>query len=212
MQGIPMKKLLLTTALILGFATGGASAMDFNLGVQGGYAWSESDVSIPGYGAPGNFTLDGEGWQLGGFAGMDWDVGPTWSLGWEADANWTDAEGDHLSGGGPPGERYNVIQNWTASIRARAAVDIAPTTELYGTLGVGWAQVETEYTPLAGGTDDATLQGWVAGVGVERSFGSWFGRAEYRYSSYDSEGFVHNGPSTADLTTNSLLFSVGWTM
>lgn len=139
---------------------------------------------------------------------MDWDIGPTWSLGWEADANWTDAEGDNLSGGGG-GELYNVIQNWNASVRARAGVDIAPTTELYGTLGVAWTAVETEYTPIAGGTDDATLQGWVAGVGVERNFGSWFGRAEYRYSNYDSEGFFHGGPSTADLNSHTLLFARG---
>jgi outer membrane immunogenic protein len=203
-----MNKLLLTTAIMLGMSAN-ASAMEFNLGVQGGYAWSESDVTIPAYGPPGNFTLDSDGWLFGGFAGVDWDMGPTWTLGIEADANWTDAEGDHPSGF--PAELYVIEQNWNASIRARATVDIAASTELYGTVGVAWADFETDYDPPFG-SDSATAQGWTAGVGLERAFTGWFGRVEYRYSDYDSEDFMHGGPSSADLASHSLLFAAGWTM
>jgi outer membrane immunogenic protein len=203
-----MLKKLMATVAILGVATG-ASAMELNLGVQGGYGWSESDVTIPAYG-PSNFTLDSDGWLLGGFAGVDWDMGPGWSLGVEADGNWTDADGDNLSGLGA--ELYVIEQNWNASVRGRVAFDIAASTEFYGTLGWAWTDIDTEYSPLAGGTDSATLQGWTAGFGLERNYGNWFGRAEYRYTAYDDEDFFHLGPSTADLTSSTLLFAVGWTM
>src|SRR5690606_22270621 len=132
-----------------------------------------------------------------------------WSLGVEGDANWTDADGDALSGLGA--ERYVLQQNWTASFRARGSFAIATRTELYVTAGIAWTDVDTKYDPLAGGTDNATLQGWTAGVGVERQYGSWFGRVEYRRSEYDDEDFFHNGPSTLDLTTQTLLVGVGLT-
>jgi outer membrane immunogenic protein len=204
-----MRKFLVVTAAFLGLATS-ASAMDFNLGVQGGYGWSESDVNIPLY--PSSFTLDSDGWILGGFAGVDWDMGSGWSLGLEADANWTDADGDHLSGGGPPGERYVIEQNWNASLRGRVGVDVAADTELFGALGLAWADIETSYNPLAGGTDGATLQGWTAGFGLERQFAGSFGHIEYRYYDYDSENFFHLGPSNADLSTHAVLFGLGWTL
>lgn len=202
-----MRKLLIAAAALAGF-TGAAQAQEVSYGAQVGYGWSESDVSIPAY--PSQFTLDSDGWLLGGFLGVNWDMGGGWSLGFEGDANWTDADGNAPSGLGA--EEYIVEQNWNASVRGRAAVDIAASMELYGTLGWTWADVETKYNPLAGGTDSATLQGWTGGVGLQRDYGTWFGRVEYRYSDYDSEGFVHNGPSTVDLTSHGLLFGIGRTL
>lgn len=203
-----MRRLLIAVAALAGL-TVTAQAQEVSYGAQVGYAWTESNVSIPAY--PSNFTLDGDGWQLGGFVGLNWDMGGGWSLGVEGDANWTDADGNALSGGSG-GEEYVIEQNWNASIRARASVDIAASTELYGTLGLAWTDVETSYAPSAGVTDSATLQGWTGGVGLQRDYGTWFGRVEYRYSDYDSEGFFHLGPSNADLTSHAVLFGIGRTL
>lgn len=198
-----MRKFLLATAAMFGVATS-ASAMDFNLGVQGGYGWSESDYSNDFHGE--SYSIDGDGWILGGFAGVDWDIGPGWSLGVEGDYNWTDAEGDiagfHL---------YTIEQSWNASVRARVAFDIAANTELFGSLGLAWTEVDVS-SSSCGGCDTGidTLEGWAAGIGLERQFTGWFGRIEYRYTAYDDDEFEHSGlPASVDLTTHALLLGAG---
>ena len=203
-----MRKFLLSTVALFGISTA-AHAMEFNYGVQVGYASSESDVDIPAYVQP-VFTVDSDGWSAGAFAGVDWDVSPGWTLGVEGDLNWTNGEGDALSGGGG-GETFEIEQNWNGSLRARTAFDISPTNEIYGTLGVAWADMDAGYGPGAGSSDSATLQGWTGGVGFEHNFGGWFGRVEYRYTAYDEENFSALFAS-ADLTTNAILLSAGWTM
>lgn len=204
-----MKKLLLATAALFGIS-GAASANEFNYGVQLGYGWSESDVDIPGY-TQDVFTVDSDGVSAGAFAGYDWDVSPGWSLGVEGDVAWTNADGDELSGGGG-GEIFVIEQNWTASLRARAAFDVSPTDEIYGTLGIAWADIDAGYSSGIGDLmEGGNLQGWTGGVGYEHSFGSWFGRVEYRYTSYDEEDFEDLFAST-DLSTSAVLFSAGMSM
>lgn len=201
-----MKKLLLVTAALFGF-TGAAHAQSFHFGVQGGYDWANSDVNIPAYTDP-NVSIDGDGWQLGAFGGVDWQMGSGWTLGVEADANWTDAEAEGLSGGSG-GETFTVSENWNAGIRGRVAFDISTNDQLYGALGWSWADVDANYS---GGSDEgATLSGWTAAVGLDHNFGSWFGRVEYRHSDYDSEHFDSLFAS-ADLTNDALLLGAGWKM
>lgn len=203
-----MQKFLLATAALFGVSTA-ASAMEFNYGVQVGYSSGSSDVEIPAYLDP-TVDVDSDGWSAGAFAGFDWNVGPGWTLGVEGDANWTNSEGDALSGGGG-GETFEIEQNWTASLRARAAFDISPSMEIYGALGVAWADMDAGYGPGASTSDSATLQGWTGGVGLEHDFGGWFGRVEYRYTAYDEEDFSALFASS-DLTTSAILLSAGWTM
>lgn len=201
-----MRKFLLATAAMLGMATS-TSAMDFNLGVQGGYGWSDSDYSNDFHGE--SYSIEGEGWILGGFAGVDWDVGPGWSLGVEGDYNWTDAEGDHAGIHGA----YNIEQSWNASVRARAAFDIAANTELFGSLGMAWSEVDVTDGPGCVGCNTGidTLEGWTGGIGLERQYTGWFGRIEYRYTAYDDDDFDHSGsPASVDLTTHALLVGGGW--
>lgn len=201
-----MRKFLLATAAMFGMATS-ASAMDVNIGVQGGYGWSDSDYSNDFHGE--SYSIDGEGWILGGFAGVDWDVGPGWSLGVEGDYNWTDAEGDHPGFHGA----YTIEQSSNASVRARAAFDIAANTEFFASLGMAWAEVDVTDGPGCVGCNTGidTLEGWAAGIGLERQYGSWFGRVEYRYTAYDDDDFDHSGsPASVDLTTHALLLGAGW--
>lgn len=203
-----MRKFLVAAAALFAVAAP-AHALELNLGVQGGYAWSEADVSIPLY--PSNFQEDADGWVAGGFAGLDWDLSNGWTVGVEADINWTGADGSALSDGSND-ELYNIEMNWNAAIRGRVAVDVAPNTELYGAAGWDWADVEAFYSDNngTGPSDDDTVNGWTIAAGVERDYGNWFGRVEYRYTDYNEADFFHAGPSSVDLDSQALMVGAGW--
>lgn len=201
-----MRKLLIAAVALFGLGATSANAMEFHLGFQGGYAWSESDVSIPNY--PSNFDMDVDGWSAGAFGGVDWPINERLSIGVEADANWTESDGSNLSGLGA--ELYLIEQKWTAALRGRVSYEVRDGLEAYGAVGITWTEIETNYSPGAFSDDDDVLQGWTVAAGVEKDFGSrWFARAEYRYSDYDDGDFNHAGPSSADLTSHAVLFGGG---
>jgi outer membrane immunogenic protein len=89
---------------------------------------------------------------------------------------------------------------WDASVRARVGYLIIPDLLIYGTSGIAWQEIRSSGTcqhsladPLctvaAGNPFDIqsnrdTLTGWTIGGGLEKMYGSWMLRAEYRFAQF----------------------------
>lgn len=204
--------LRMTAACLLAVVAAGTSnaAPTYYVGLQGGYDWSESDVTIPNY--PANFDLDTDGFVGGLFAGVSFPVGGAWSLGVEGDVNWTDGDGSNNSDPTNPGntEIYVIEKNWNGSLRGRIGYACGK-TQFFGTLGWVWAEAESFYIPGGNPKPTANVDGVSAGLGVEHDYeGGWFARAEYRYSDTDEDTVVHGGPSSYDLDSHTLLLGAGY--
>lgn len=210
-----MRKMMAAFAAAAALAfSSGAQAITFDwqgvyVGGQGGYAWGDSEVNIPAYAIPAE-DVESDGWVAGGFVGTDWALGGGWSAGVEADWNWTDSEGEALSGGGG-GERYSIEENWNASVRARVGYEVMENTEIYAAAGWTWADVDTNYIPGGFADSNDTLDGWQVAAGVQHQYNDHlFTRAEVRYTDLDEGDFFHAGPSHADLDSTSVLLGIGW--
>ena len=207
-----MRKTVLLSAAVAACAFAStASATSFFVGVQGGGGWHSSDVNIPAYPA-GKFTIDSDGFLAGGFLGVDTNLTPNMTIGIDADWNWSNVDGSHLSGAlAPPNELYSVEQKSNASVRARLGFVSGGGAALwYIAGGMSMATVDAKYTPLAGGVKSADLSGWNLGGGVQADIGGgWFWKAEYRYTSLAEETVTHLGPSTFDMTGSDVLVGVG---
>ena len=205
-----LKSLSIGMALAACCTLGSArAATQFYVGAQGGLLSSQSDVTIPAY--PSKFKLESTGGEAGAFAGIDFQRSEHWSIGFEADWNWTNADGTHLSHtSGPSTEKYAIDQNWNASIRALIGYTIGETTRLFGEAGFKRTNVDTRYIP-GPIVKTVDLDGYVLGLGIgDMIDANCFYRAEYRYSHTGSERVVHGGPSDVDIDTNEVLLSVGY--
>jgi outer membrane immunogenic protein len=176
-----------------------AQARDWTIygGLEAGYGWNSSDATAGAL----SRSVDTDGFTGGAFVGASTHVNGPWSLGVEGD--WKYAGGD---GTDAP---ISLEQNWTASVRARAAYEITPATDIYATAGWSWADVDAD---IGATSDSQTLSGWTAGVGVEHEYNDrLFTRVEYRYTDYDEEDFAV-GPFgwSADLASHEVLVGVGW--
>jgi Outer membrane protein beta-barrel domain len=94
---------------------------------------------------------------------------------------------------GQVGAALSTRATWDASARGRAGYLITPWTLVYITGGPAWLHIESTATcgiAICGGpgvafNNSSNRLGWTLGGGIEtRLWGSWFGRAEYRYSDY----------------------------
>jgi outer membrane immunogenic protein len=162
----------------------------FYIGINGGYAWGDTEVDF-NYtsGPPGTFfagcvqsgaclgALDYEtdGFLIGGHAGFNWQAG-AFVFGLEADIDYTDMEGDAavrvIGGGFDVTTAASTEYDYFGTFRGRigAAFD---RVLVYGTGGLAFADVENFASgadPLGrrfeGGSEDTEL-GWTAGGGVE---------------------------------------------
>jgi outer membrane immunogenic protein len=98
-----------------------------------------------------------------------------------------------------------------ANLRLRAGVTVTPTTLLYVTGGVGYAQLDNSFTTTntANGVtrnlDDDSI-GYVLGAGVEQKLGRNFSiGVEYLYQQYQDESSVRLGNSGTTPATNPFL-------
>ncbi len=146
--------------------------------------------------------------RLGGYIGIDWQIGRL-VLGVEGDAAWSNDEGDHagIPGAwsdafGPGINAARIESAWDASLRGRVGFLFTPRLLIYSTAGL--AVLEQEISATCEGTfplgwcvapnadsQSAISIGWTAGGGVERMLApGWIVRGEYRYSDYGSEAFT----------------------
>ena len=147
----------------------------FYWGGQVGYLWGESNFVSEGT----SFPYDIDGALAGLHIGSNWQSGP-WVLGWEADANWSGADGDDGRAGGL---LDSTDVRAEGSVRARAGY--AHNNWLAYLTG-GWAWADVKQSRSGSGDFRDTLSGWTVGGGVAVAPAPNFMWAlEYRYSEYD---------------------------
>lgn len=111
----------------------------------------------------------------------------------------------------PASYTFNREIDLLASLRLRAGVTVTPTTLLYVTGGVGYAQMDNSFatTNTANGVtrdlDDDSI-GFVLGAGVEQKIGRNFSiGVEYLYQQYQDESTVRLGNNGTTPATNPFL-------
>jgi outer membrane immunogenic protein len=175
------------------------------------------------------------GLRLGGYAGYNWQTG-RWLYGLEIDAAWSNATDTHTGVPGckiacnfgfpGPGVDSSFIRAlWDVSLRPRVGYLVMPETLVYGTAGVALQRIEVSGTcsntladplcldsppfALKTQTDRHTLAGWTIGGGIERKFGAWLLRGEYRYSDFGTlTGVLFAGQPSADPGSDAAHYSV----
>jgi len=158
------------------------------------------------------------GFRAGGYTGYNWQIA-SWVVGLEADLAW--ANNTATSAGipgcailcfpGAPGPGVDVAyvkMGWDASVRARLGYLMTPDLLIYATGGVAWQNIETSGTcqhsladpqcsvsagfPFDTQTNSRTLAGATIGGGLEKMYGNWLLRGEYRYSRFGNLNGVLN--------------------
>ena len=224
-----MKKLLLLGTALVAFADAGLAAdlgpyrpgsikdepvpiyapvfswTGFYVGAQVGYGWGDSDFTdlITG----DRFTFEQDGWFGGGFVGFNWQK-DRFVFGIEGDANGADFSDSAVSGGPAP---FKLESNVDALYSIRGRIGLAHDRWLlFATGGWAWANVQNEYTDLAGRiTDDDTVDGWTAGAGLEYAFTpNWTARVEYRH--YDFGDHVISSGFKQDLDLDTVSVGVAY--
>ncbi|HKG72645.1 MAG TPA: outer membrane protein [Aestuariivirgaceae bacterium] len=220
-SGLRIKALLAVSTIAAAFAFAGAvSAADIavepepevvsdwtgfylgaHFGVAGGdfeypFSWDNGEDFVDG-----EFELDSSGLFAGGQIGFNWQMNSL-VLGIEADASWTNLEGDFEAnadtsfiGGASASLEAGSELNWFGTIRGRLGFLLTPGFMLYGTGGAAFGKVESGYDISAewgqccGGPnlhfEDSTSDtqwGWTAGAGAEYKItDNWTFKAEYLY-------------------------------
>jgi outer membrane immunogenic protein len=148
----------------------------FYVGAQAGYLWGDSDFVSDG--TP--FPYDINGALAGLHIGGQWQSGQ-WVVGWEADGNWSGADGDD---GGAGGLVDSTDIRAEGSVRARAGYAVNNWLA-YVTGGWAWANLRQNREGI--GSFNDTLSGWTVGAGVAVAPApNFFWTLEYRYSDYGS--------------------------
>ena len=142
------------------------------VGIQGGYAWQKASNAKP------------DGWMVGGYAGVNYQLGEGSGaiIGLETDLNYADIDGKRPNGAGG---RTKVSQNWNGATRARVGFAFDRFLA-YGAAGVAYGERDLKRTP--GGSDSKTAVGYTVGGGVEYAVTDNVAlRTEYRYTDYGKD-------------------------
>jgi outer membrane immunogenic protein len=197
-----------------GFYIGGALG-----GKWANTTWTTTSTSdLPGtivdVSSPRNF--DPSGFRASGYAGYNWQIAP-WVVGLEGDVAWSNntATVAGIPGctmqcfPGAPGPGVNVSSvkvGWDASLRDRLGHMITSDLLIYGTGGVAWQEIVSSGTcqhslpnpqctvaagnPFDTQTNQNIFTGWTVGGGIEKMYGNWMLRAEYRFSQFGNANDV----------------------
>ena len=141
----------------------------FYLGINGGYMWGSADWT----GGAGTFSVDPDGWLIGGTAGYNLQTG-NWVWGIEGDIDWVD-----LKGTATVCPTCTVKNTWLATVRGRIGYAGWTNWMPYFTGGGAFGNVKVS---SATGSDTETSMGWTVGAGVEYAFlNNWSAKLEYLY-------------------------------
>jgi len=141
----------------------------FYIGLNGGYAWADSNWS----GSAGDFKVSPKGWLLGGTAGYNYQTG-TWVWGIEGDIDYANLKGTADICGG-----CTVKDTWLGTARLRVGYAGWNNWLPYLTGGGAFGNLKAS-TPL--GDTSNTRWGWTAGAGIEWAFKpAWSLKAEYMH-------------------------------
>jgi len=131
---------------------------------------------------------------IGGFqSGYNWQMGQ-WVMGMESDFQWSGQKGSTVYCG-LAGTTCGVASldashklPWFGTARSRLGILVTPSTLLYGTAGIAYGKVQSDYNLNLFGSPTAAVNfkdvkaGWTAGAGVEFALaGNWSTKIEYLY-------------------------------
>ncbi len=143
------------------------------IGINGGYAFGNTDWEQSGFTGTGNFNTNGG--LVGGTAGVNFQSGQ-FVFGIEGDWDWADISGTQSSTtatiggcGGLPACTYQTSSNWLSTVRGRVGYAFDRVL-IYATGGGAAGDVKATFSdPLTGftGTTNSTEWGWTAGGGIE---------------------------------------------
>jgi OmpA-OmpF porin, OOP family len=116
----------------------------------------------------------------GGTVGFNWQINPSWVIGFEGDG---DASGISGSTGCPQGTYVCGASNgWMATARGRLGWIVMPNAMLFVTGGGAFGDVQHSVVGPIGSHTDSTKTGWTVGGGIEDMFApQWSVKVEYRY-------------------------------
>jgi outer membrane immunogenic protein len=154
---------------------------------------------------PGTIEVSHSGFIGGGQIGYNWQYGPNWVWGIEADFDGTSAKGTAASAF--PGSAaippmtsvFSRDLDTLGTVRARAGYPSYPNMLWYVTAGLAYGESKLSSAwscqaclpPTGAGTalqTSSTLVGWTAGAGVEWKFApAWSVKAEYLYVDLGSQ-------------------------
>jgi outer membrane immunogenic protein len=182
-------------------------------------------------GAPPPASIDTSG-VLGGLqVGYNWQMGPAWLIGAEADIDWSDARGSTSTNGTigtivPFANTVDVEEKveWLGTVRARFGYLPTPNLLAFVTGGFAYGEVEhngtytaslptsgtfvpfgyncTANVPCFSGSTSNTAFGWTVGGGLEYAVArNWTIRAEYLYVSLESKSVIETATALSAGTT-----------
>ena len=153
-------------------------------GLQGGYGWGQSDISVT-EGAPFSITYDVDGGFVGGHVAGLWQFDQA-VLGAEAELNYSAIDGTAVSG---LGSIFRTDIKWFGSVDAKAGFAMDRVL-VYGVGGVAFAGIETSQVAGASFASTRTNVGWTLGAGVDYALTDKFiVGAQYRYYDFGSEHY-----------------------
>ena len=151
------------------------------VGIQAGGGWGESDFRQSN---PSPDIVDIDGFLIGGTAGFNYALSPSFVAGIEGDIVYADIDGSFGPGDLPGGFKCGVGPctteiDWLATVRGRVGVTF-DRFMIFGTGGLAVAGVESQIENTSAFQVDDTLVGWTAGGGVEYAFSDqWSAKVEY---------------------------------
>ena len=202
-----MKKIVLA-AIVLSGATSALAAPFAGPWVEARAGWDSVQIEVSGGGA--NITESQSGFLYGAALGYDFPVSPTFVLG-----AWGGMYGSTAEQCFDPSvtEKACIKAGFDWELMARAGFKVSESALLYGMVGYANGKASVDYTDTAFPADNfsesATAGGVRFGVGGEYAFNQHFyGKAEYRYTSYSKEELVPG--VDAGFNRNQVVFAAGY--
>jgi outer membrane immunogenic protein len=215
----------------------------FYIGANIGGGWGDRNVNYAANdlvslglftalaGAPPPVSIDTSG-VLGGLqVGYNWQMGPSWVIGAEADIDWSGAKGSVSTNGtiGTIAPFANTVEvaekvKWLGTVRARLGYLPTPNLLAFVTAGLAYGEVEHKGTytsslptlgilipvgyecfanvPCFSGSASDTAFGWTVGGGLEYAIArNWTIRGEYLYVSLESKSVIETATALPLLAT-----------
>lgn len=185
------------------------------LGLHGGYAGADVDLTEGGV-SPAQFAkLKPEG-GFGGFqSGSSWRFAPNWLFGLETDASFMDLKESGLTS---PGS-YPISTKLDALGTARARFGyVMDSALIYATCGAAYGHEESSY--IVPGVETRTSKenhfGWTAGGGIEWMFApQWSAKVEYLHidlgkNEYDLPSVVGNPKQVSEITVDTVKLGINY--
>ena len=171
------------------------------IGINGGYAWGESDWGFFGSTKPSGGTVGltlGYNWQA---------MGSPWVLGLEGDINWANIKGNFANMACPVG--CSIKSDWFGTVRGRVGYAFDRVMP-YVTGGLAFGDVNAQVNGI--GTTSDTNFGWTVGAGLEGAIApNWTAKIEYLYMDLGNTncGVLLCGPLVSDIDFTSHVVRAG---